>query len=324
VNGCITLTFEGTRDFSDDDVDFMMAVAHQCALALERARLFDDHRQQVDALAKLHAISASLSSALTKEEVASVIDNHLKDTLGAVITGVLELSEDGNHFVLLHANDWTDGQREVLGAKVVRREQVQRPRQRPEARLELTAVGALEALVPLPRVALEQERDVRPATSLAFGHGLESSGERAVRVKEVSGGVIRVARQRAAPVGLGTTLARGVRSLRRAIILHEIANSLPGDPTISRNAVRRLGEPIDQRGACGLRLWRLRRWRELTVIPPVAEPADTHVAASGASTVVQRKIRATRTLEVDLRRAGTLEHALRVGRRRRVSGLKRG
>jgi signal transduction histidine kinase len=114
VNGCITLTFQDSRDFSEDDLDFMMAVAHQCGLALERARLFDDHRQQVAVLAKLHAISDSLSSALTKEEVAFVIDKHLKETLGAVITGVLRLSDDGNHFVLLHANDWNRDHREQL------------------------------------------------------------------------------------------------------------------------------------------------------------------------------------------------------------------
>jgi signal transduction histidine kinase len=114
VNGAITFTFDSARDFADDDVDFMMTVAHHCALALERARLFEEHAQNVEALTKLHAITVSVSAALTKVQVAKVITDHLTGTLGAITTGVMELSEDGSELILLYSTNWTDAQRERL------------------------------------------------------------------------------------------------------------------------------------------------------------------------------------------------------------------
>ena len=114
VNGAITFTFDSPRDFTDDDVDFMMTVAHHCALALERARLFEEHAQNVEALTKLHAITVSVSAALTKVQVAQVIGDILAGTLGAVTTGVMELSEDGSELTLLHSTNWTDTQRDHL------------------------------------------------------------------------------------------------------------------------------------------------------------------------------------------------------------------
>jgi signal transduction histidine kinase len=110
VNGCITLTFDEPREFSPDDVDFMMSVAHHCALAMERTRLFEFHAQHVEALAKLHQISVDLSAAVTKEEVARAIDEYLRGTLGGVITGVMELSADGNYLDLLRSTNWSEAQ----------------------------------------------------------------------------------------------------------------------------------------------------------------------------------------------------------------------
>src|SRR5580765_4205011 len=121
----------------------------------------------------------------------------------------------------------------MLGAEIVRGKQVERSRQRPEARLELAPVGALQPVVPLAGIALEQDRDVRPPTSLALGHRGERSGERTVGTPELSGGVICVAGEGRAPIHLSATLARGVRAFLRAIVLDQVANALPSDPAVA-------------------------------------------------------------------------------------------
>ena len=181
--------------------------------------------------------------------------------------------------------------------------EVERSRQRPEARLELgpgrRMADGRTACAHRPRAGarcpstdiarVRSWRQARRRTHCRHAGNLRRHGMRSRRAQRTRS-------------HLGATLARGFRGFVRAIVLDEIANALPGDPAIAWNALGRLREPFDQRGASGLRLRRLGRRRELTVIPPIAEPADAHVATAGASAIVQREIRAARTLEVDLRR----------------------
>jgi signal transduction histidine kinase len=112
--GGLTLTFAEPRRFSDEERELLSTVAHHCATALQRARLFEEHAQNTAWLTRLHAITASLSAALSKSDVARIIGEHLIETLGAVMTGILELSEDGRELILLHALNWSDDQRTHL------------------------------------------------------------------------------------------------------------------------------------------------------------------------------------------------------------------
>jgi hypothetical protein len=127
-----------------------------------------------------------------------------------------------------------------------------------------------------------------------------------------------------APTRIGTTVAGCAQRVLGSAILHEIANSLSGDPTIAGYALRSLREPFEQGATRCLCLGWLGRRRELAIIPPVAEPADSHVAASRAPAILDREIRAPRALEGSLRRSRVADHALRVRWRRYARGLKLG
>src|SRR5215831_19271548 len=222
----------------------------------------------------------------------------------------------------------------MLRAEIVARHEVQRSRERPEPRFELASLSAGKTLVPLAGVSLEQQRDVRPVTSVALRHGAERDVERAVGALEISRGMEPESGERGAPARVSAAFAGRAHRVRGATIFHEIADSLAGDPGVARYARRSVREPFEQCGTSRLRLGRLRRRRELTVIPPITEAADSNIAASRAPGVFYREIRPARALEVGLRRACVADHALRIswggyarrlklGRPQRRSGLKR-
>ncbi|HVO21035.1 MAG TPA: GAF domain-containing protein [Anaeromyxobacter sp.] len=75
--GSLGMRFEAERAFDREEREFLLAVARQCAQALERARLFEAQRRLADRLASLQAITSELSGALTVREVAAVVLRHL-------------------------------------------------------------------------------------------------------------------------------------------------------------------------------------------------------------------------------------------------------
>ena len=76
ILGCINYNFRERRDFSDADVAFMIAVARQCAQALERARLYDavarshDEARAAERRARLLAEASDLLAAVADTEAA--------------------------------------------------------------------------------------------------------------------------------------------------------------------------------------------------------------------------------------------------------------
>jgi PAS domain S-box-containing protein len=88
--GALGLRFRGTKRIEDDDRGFMVALAHQCAQALERARLFEaeqharrraeEARRRAEYLARAgELLAASLDPPATLAEVARLIVPELAD-----------------------------------------------------------------------------------------------------------------------------------------------------------------------------------------------------------------------------------------------------
>ena len=93
--GALGLRFDAARPFDSEEREFVLAVARQCAQALERARLFEAQQRLADRLGTLQAITSELSAALTPREVAAIVYRHL---LGLGAKGGLVLSLDGAGF----------------------------------------------------------------------------------------------------------------------------------------------------------------------------------------------------------------------------------
>ena len=88
VRGALHLTFRRPRELSDDQRRWLQSVVSQCAQALERSRLFDAElvlRRRSD---RLQQMTAALSNALTRADVAKVVVEEIGAALGASATAL--------------------------------------------------------------------------------------------------------------------------------------------------------------------------------------------------------------------------------------------
>src|SRR4051794_14756176 len=67
--GCLSVGFAERHDFSDEEISFMAGIADQCALALDRARLFDAEHAARATLEFLSEATRLMVSSLDPEEV---------------------------------------------------------------------------------------------------------------------------------------------------------------------------------------------------------------------------------------------------------------
>jgi signal transduction histidine kinase/DNA-binding response OmpR family regulator len=70
LRGCLTLSFPQFRAFDPHDRDFMMALAHQCGQALDRAHLYAEAR----------------AIAQSREELLAIVAHDLRNPLSALMT----------------------------------------------------------------------------------------------------------------------------------------------------------------------------------------------------------------------------------------------
>lgn len=68
--GALGLRFHEARTFEAEERAFVLAVARQCAQALERARLFDAQKKLADRLSRVYTTASALSGAATPRQVA--------------------------------------------------------------------------------------------------------------------------------------------------------------------------------------------------------------------------------------------------------------
>lgn len=107
--GVLGLYFPEIRAFHDEEQEFLQTIARQCAIALERAQLYDTAQKQrriaeqtATWLTRLQFVTASLSQALTSYEVAKIIVDFGMAVLGAVY-GAINLMENETNFDLIYA-----------------------------------------------------------------------------------------------------------------------------------------------------------------------------------------------------------------------------
>jgi signal transduction histidine kinase len=85
--GALGIAFDKPKAFSTDDIQIATAIASQCAIALERARLFDQERE---------ARAAAESASRAKSEFLASLSHELRTPMNA-IGGYVQLIEMGVH-----------------------------------------------------------------------------------------------------------------------------------------------------------------------------------------------------------------------------------
>lgn len=83
--------------FTDSDVELLMALASQSAVAIENARLFAEAQTQARELAALHEIGVAVNSSLEQNEVLQQVLDKAIELLQARQGSLLLLEEDGQH-----------------------------------------------------------------------------------------------------------------------------------------------------------------------------------------------------------------------------------
>ncbi len=80
--------------FQPDDLDLLVTLSHQAAIAIENARLFRDAQDKLQNLRLLHAISADLTSTLDLERVLLACLQRVKDVLHTATASILTVEGD--------------------------------------------------------------------------------------------------------------------------------------------------------------------------------------------------------------------------------------
>ena len=103
VRGAIQLVFRQPREVSQEDRDWLLALASQCAQAFERARLFEEERRLRRRSERLQSMTASLSGSVTQRDVGSVAVSEIVEAVDASAGAVAVVAEDGRELMLLAA-----------------------------------------------------------------------------------------------------------------------------------------------------------------------------------------------------------------------------
>ena len=91
--GGMNVTFATPRTFSLEDRAFMLAVAQQCAQALERARLYDAEREQRTLAEALRDITVAINTTLNLDDVLDQILNNVNRVVPHDASEILLIEE---------------------------------------------------------------------------------------------------------------------------------------------------------------------------------------------------------------------------------------
>jgi PAS domain S-box-containing protein len=113
TRGVLSLGFLAQRTFTEDERAFLNDLVGQTAQALERAQLYAAEQQArataqraAERTARLQAVTAELSQALTAVRVAETVVDHGVAAVGARSGGLWLIEPDGNHARLARASGY--------------------------------------------------------------------------------------------------------------------------------------------------------------------------------------------------------------------------
>jgi serine phosphatase RsbU (regulator of sigma subunit)/anti-sigma regulatory factor (Ser/Thr protein kinase) len=94
TGGALHLSFRRPRTLSEAERRWLQTVVSQCAQALERSRLFDEEQLLRRRSERLQSMTAELSNALTRSDVADVVVEQLAGAVGAAGVAVAVVAEE--------------------------------------------------------------------------------------------------------------------------------------------------------------------------------------------------------------------------------------
>ena len=115
LGGFGLIWFEQAREFSEDELALMEAVANQAAVALEHARLFAQNHRQVEELSVLHDLSRAVTGQLDRAALLDAIRAHVGRVLDdRNIVVALRDAEPGGVEIALRITDGAEDRQPPL------------------------------------------------------------------------------------------------------------------------------------------------------------------------------------------------------------------
>lgn len=111
--GAITLDTEAPREFTDDEVEFLVASASLVAGAIENAQLYDEARRRVEELEQLNELAEAVAGAATLDDLGPEVVRRTRTLLNAERV-LLYLGDDGDRLRLRWSAPWDPGAPETL------------------------------------------------------------------------------------------------------------------------------------------------------------------------------------------------------------------
>lgn len=128
VLGAINFAFDSHKDFTPEEQEFIFTLTQQCAQALDRARLYEeekDDREKVEEAAervrKLQKITEELTNTLTLTDIEKIVISTVKEMLGVSSGALFLLSPDGKTLQTLIMEGVSEDMRNELKAYPVQR-----------------------------------------------------------------------------------------------------------------------------------------------------------------------------------------------------------
>jgi PAS domain S-box-containing protein len=110
VIGVMSLNRPGDRFFRDDDLHLLGRIAHQAAIAIENARLYEETQRRAVQLAAAAEVSRDAISTLDMGQLLTNTVNLIHDRFGFYHAGVF-LVDDAGEYAILHAATGKAGQK---------------------------------------------------------------------------------------------------------------------------------------------------------------------------------------------------------------------
>ncbi|HEV8583491.1 MAG TPA: GAF domain-containing protein [Methylomirabilota bacterium] len=101
--------WETAREFSEDELALMEAIANQAGVALENGRLFEENRQRLEELSVLHDLSRAVTGQLERGAIVEAVRRHIARVLDARNLVIIVRDEERDELeVTLRVTDGAD------------------------------------------------------------------------------------------------------------------------------------------------------------------------------------------------------------------------
>lgn len=95
ISGILRLLTKSTREFKQPEIDFVAALAEQCGIAIENARIYEEQNRQLNYFKVVYEISKKINSTRHLDEILDLIVKRLPEVMNLKACTIRLIEESG-------------------------------------------------------------------------------------------------------------------------------------------------------------------------------------------------------------------------------------